>query len=99
MNYKEAITAWLADDQLKFDISFDGLEWESIHNPEGWPPRYDPKAEYRVVPKRVKVKIASFGDGIAVPIKRIVVDSTEYKYMETLPLFNRWLSDEITINA
>lgn len=100
MNYKEAITAWLANEQLKFEFSFDGLKWESIHNnPECWPPYYDPKAEYRVVPKKVKVKIASFGDGIAVPVKRIVVDSMEYKNMEDLPLFNCWLSDEITINS
>jgi len=99
MNYKEAITAWLADDQLKFEFSFDGLKWESIHKPEGRPPYYDPKAEYRVVPKKVQVKIASFGDGTAVPVKRIVVDSMEYKNMEALPLFNCWLSDEITINA
>ena len=100
MNYKEAITAWLANEQLKFEFSFDGLKWESIHNnPECWPPYYDPKAEYRVVPKKVQVKIASFGDGTAVPVKRIVVDSMEYKNMEDLPLFNCWLSDEITINS
>ena len=99
MNYKEAITAWLVDDQLKFDISFDGgLTWRSVTS--DYPPIYHPTVEYRVVPKKVKVKIASFGgDGTTVHHKRIVVDSTEYKDMETLPLFNRWLSDEITIDA